>query len=642
MSDYMWRFPDNNYTTENGLDTSDMETFKKDPVSSLAREICQNSIDAAYGEKPVRVEFSLFEISRNEVPGIEKLTEQINACYEYKKNSPKEGPALSELKKHIQGDMIRCLRVSDFHTTGVEGAKTNERGTPFYNLTKGSGVSDKGGSSGGSKGIGKFASFVVSTTNTVFYSTKAKDDSCGYIGISKLRSTPIPGEDPDLLTMGIGYYGMGKKNYPILEEIHLDKGFSRGEKEYGTDVYIIGFNNFKGWQSDIIAKVLESFMVAVMRGELEVLVDGILVNQSTIREIIYSDTFQAERTKTELKEIRAQFELLNGGEDVIVQELEIDEESSVTVYVKQYGQQDEKGATKHCVMVRYPYMKITHITTGAFLPFSALCIIHDNPLNKKLRAIENPQHTDWEIKRLNDFPAEKKVTRLAKKALETAVKDFINDILRASSGESTDIEGAGEFLPSQDEEGGVAGNTVISEQVSIKPAVQVKTQTPKTAKAGENGETYEFAEGELVDDGEDGKKPQKKPKKPPKPNPNPKPEPKEGKEVGPGSEPVLKKVLLSGMRYRTVVTDKAEGKYDCMFTSQYDENNCEFSIRLCGEAADKYPVDIVSASIDGVPCEVLEGKIIGMKIEKGKTYKISYAVKSKEMFASEVILNAYR
>ena len=29
MSEQMWRFPDNNYTNENGLDTSDMEMFKK-------------------------------------------------------------------------------------------------------------------------------------------------------------------------------------------------------------------------------------------------------------------------------------------------------------------------------------------------------------------------------------------------------------------------------------------------------------------------------------------------------------------------------------------------------------------------------------------------------------------------------------
>ena len=59
-------------------------------------------------------------------------------------------------------------------------------------------------------------------------------------------------------------------------------------------------------------------------------------------------------------------------------------------------------------------------------------------------------------------------------------------------------------------------------------------------------------------------------------------------------------------------------------------------------AADKYPVDILSASIDGVECTVQEGKIVGMRIEKGKTYKISYSVNSTEMFASEVILSAYR
>ncbi len=641
MADQIWRFPNNNYTSENGLDTSDMEMFKKDPVSSLAREICQNSIDAAFGDKPVRVEFSLFQIARDQVPGIDDLARQIDACYEYKKGSPKEGPALRELKKSISRATITCLRVSDFHTTGVVGAKTNERSTPFYNLTKGSGVSDKGGSSGGSKGIGKFASFVVSTTNTVFYSTRANDGSCAYIGISKLRSTPIPG-DPDLLTMGIGYYGVGKKNFPIMEELHLDKGFNRSENNFGTDVYIIGFNDFKGWQSDIIAKVLESFMVAVMRGELEVVVDGTIVNQETVNGIIYSETFQREHTKTELREIRAQYELLQDDDSVAVKELQIDENNSVTVYLKQYSQQDEGNATKHCVVVRYPYMKITYINPGAFLPFSALCIIHENELNKKLRAIENPQHTDWEIKRLNDFPDERRATRKMKKALETAVNEFIKDALRASSGETTDIEGAGEFLPSQDETGGVSGSTISNERVLIKPMIAVKTQTPKTAKAGEAGETYEFAEGEMADDGESGKKPKKKPKPKPRPNPDPKPEPKDQTEVGPGKSPVLKKVPLSGMRYRTVVTDKIGGKYDCIFTSQYDESDCEFAIRLCGEAADKYPVDIISASVNGVDCVIQEGKIVGMKIETGKTYKISYSVDSSEMFASEVILNAYR
>ena len=127
MANQKWRFPDNNYTNENGLDTSDMEMFKKDPVSSLAREICQNSIDAAYGKKPVQVEFSLFKIAREDVPGIDDLAAQIDACYTYKQDSPKEGPALKELKKSIGEATITCLRISDFHTTGVEGGKSKSK-----------------------------------------------------------------------------------------------------------------------------------------------------------------------------------------------------------------------------------------------------------------------------------------------------------------------------------------------------------------------------------------------------------------------------------------------------------------------------------------------------------------------------------
>lgn len=92
MDNAKWRFPTNGYGVENGLDTSDMETFKKDPMSSLAREICQNSIDAQNPDcdKPVRVEFSTFDVPRRAIPGIEALAEQIHACYDYKKDSTQE------------------------------------------------------------------------------------------------------------------------------------------------------------------------------------------------------------------------------------------------------------------------------------------------------------------------------------------------------------------------------------------------------------------------------------------------------------------------------------------------------------------------------------------------------------------------
>jgi len=509
-------------------------------------------------------------------------------------------------------------------------------------LTKGSGVSDKQGTSGGSKGIGKFATFVASITNTVFYSTQTTNSEKGYIGISKLRSTPFDMTDPELMTYGIGYYGMSEKNLPILEDLNLDPSFKREEAQFGTDVYIIGFNDGQNWKGDIIAKVLDSFMVAILKKRFEVLVEDILINESTVYDIIYNSNLLSDRTKIELRGIKAQFELLSDDTSVQSKELIIGEDSIVTVYVKQYNAKEEKNATKQCVMVRYPYMKIRHKTGYSYLPYSALCIIHDNFLNKKLRAIENPQHTDWEIKRLNEYPEDKKQTRLLKKELDESIENYIEDILRQSTGESTDVEGAGDYLPAQDEdEGQGTGGHENSDEATVMPIKRINNASPKTVKSGEDGNSYEFDKGS--DGDEDGIKQPNGSGDIPNPNPEPEHKPKDndhGSSIG--NEPILKKVALSGMKYKNIVVDKIQGKYDVLFTSLYDENNCELSIKLCGEAADKYPVEILTAKSNGVDCIIENGKICNLIIRKGTRYKISCNVNKRELFASEVILNAYR
>ena len=54
-----WSFPSSNFGTLNGIGEAGIETFKGTPYKSLAREICQNSLDAKDGSgKPVIVEFS--------------------------------------------------------------------------------------------------------------------------------------------------------------------------------------------------------------------------------------------------------------------------------------------------------------------------------------------------------------------------------------------------------------------------------------------------------------------------------------------------------------------------------------------------------------------------------------------------------
>ena len=79
-----------------------------------------------------------------------------------------------------------------------------------------------------------------------------------------------------------------------------------------------------------------------------------------------------------------------------------------TLYTLAYDDVNSNLATNSCVMIRYPYMKIKEINKISTIPCSVMCVIGDNKLNEILRNIENPQHTDWEFKRLMIRMKEKK------------------------------------------------------------------------------------------------------------------------------------------------------------------------------------------------------------------------------------------
>lgn len=64
-----WNFPSNNHSQTIGIADSGVETFKGTPIKSLAREICQNSLDARLdNSQPARIEFETFEIDPKTIP----------------------------------------------------------------------------------------------------------------------------------------------------------------------------------------------------------------------------------------------------------------------------------------------------------------------------------------------------------------------------------------------------------------------------------------------------------------------------------------------------------------------------------------------------------------------------------------------
>lgn len=624
-----WNFNGNGYGPENGLDTSDMETFKKDPISSLAREVCQNSIDAKSGDGKVIVEFKSFEVEKNRIPSRERIEQEMRSCEEYKKSNVKIKNELNKMIQEISKEKITCLRISDFNTTGLIGVSENNGA--FYSLTKGSGISDKVGTTGGSKGIGKYASFVASSFNTVFYSTITTKGETGYIGICKLCSTVIDGTDEK--TQGTGYYGFDKKNSPILEKFVIDSSFNRTTP--GTDIYILGFRNESTWKKEIVTKILDSFMSAIYKDYLEVIIDDIKLNSTTLAEVIKNEDLIINKLQNN---IVSQYMLLND-EKVYREKISVGEYGEVELFLKSFGREEAHLATNECVMIRYPYMKIKTLPRIANIPCSAMCIIPNNKLNEILREIENPQHTDWEIKRITDISERQEVTAIYKE-LRDKIINFIQEKLSTSDNVEIDVEGASDYLPSVDtnDDFGASEEVVITEKPIIVKKIKNKVKDKiglieneeGTALQPEIGE-HEEGDGSPVPEGQNkGSGGALRDS-----------DLEEGNSGNPENE-IMKLSALSGMQYRYFVVDRLRGKYVVSFTSLYDVDNCELEINYLDDSGNRYKTEINNCKINGEEAEVKEGKVVSFNLKNGSKYKFEYEANLNDLYACEVKVYANR
>jgi len=634
-----WRFKGNGFTADVGLDNADMETFKKDIMSSLARELCQNSVDAKNKEVkgPVRLEIQKFDIPRKEIPWIDELSNQIDACVETWKNNAKESKALSVMQEKIRESTITCLRISDFNTTGLYGL--NGEDTPWHYLIHGSGISGKGGSSGGSKGIGKFATFVASSFNTVFYSTNTIKGEKGYQGISKLCSAKMPGTTEK--TQGIGYYGSSEKNEPIEGELVLDKNYHRKNNEYGTDIYIIGFKTIKGWKNDIVCKVLDSFMSAIVYGTLEVKIEDTLISSETLKDVVNSNLI----TKNE-KSIRSQYRLLTDKENRYEDIIDMGEYGQVKLFMVEYDKENEKLATNDCVMIRYPYMKIKNTPKLTTLPCSAMCIIGDNDLNRIFRDIENPQHTDWEFKRIEDDSVQAEIRQIYKELIEN-IKTTITTHLVTNDNTETDVEGAGDFIPQVD------NNTVNKNGASSKPKI---LDVPKAQKNKPKNRDY-VTNASIKDENGNGIVPDigyaaEDLSETTIFNPSGRNDGQGGNAHAGSKETngvlnedgniIFRKAELRGMLYRFYCLNKKEKKYGISFVSDFTEEDVSLELNALDESGSREPVMIYSCIINGENATVVNNRYVRFKMKAKDRIRIEMITDQEEMFSGEVRVYAHR
>ncbi len=614
-----WRFPSNDYGEKKGINDSGVSLFRGTPLRSLAREICQNSLDAARA-KTVTVEFNAFDINTNSLPGHADLKDVFERCASFwgdQKSVTTKNFFANAIDK-ISDTTIHMLRISDFATAGLTGSR-EEVNTNWTNLTKSSGVSDKKGTAGGSFGIGKYAPFACSDFSTVFYSTYDEEGNKASQGVSRLVTFR---REDEQTTQGIGYYGEDK-NTPTYEQMVLDPSFSRGEREYGTDIYIAGYKHYAeedGWEKSIVISILDSFLGAIWNEKLIVKVGEIIIDKQHLQELMeiyreeltgYTERYYEVLTSASTKWFEEDFMglgkislgLLLGGEEM----------------------------HRKVAMIRQTGMKIKdQDRISSFIPFAGIMFIEGDKINAQLRALENPEHTEWQVARAdNEIQA-----RALLKSINDYLKKKVEELVANNTQNDFDVPGLGSLLSDDiDSDAELSKQeNVVNKTVTIEKRIPQKkpSETAGSNTGGTEGTDYKeggFVEGDNVLGYIHKDKERKKREKHD-------PYPTETTEKGHEKIAVAHDIIPQ--KLRIMCMDKATGKYVVMFVPNADGNNGVIQIELSAESG-SYAAPIKSANLMGQgDMKVNGGAISGVIFKKDVPVKLTVQLDYQDYCSMEV------
>ena len=419
-----WNFPSNNDGKISGISEAGIETFRGELLKSLAKEICQNSLDAVLdSKKRVLIEFKLYNIPLKEDRRISGLEEIFNLAKNYWQGNEKTIRFLEKAEKNFKKEKIRVLRISDYNTTGLTGSDKKKNST-WNNLVKSTGVSDKTGSSGGSYGIGKSAPFACSDLRTLFYNTLDKDGLEAFQGVANLVSF----EKEDIVTQGTGYYGNSKDN---TANRNMDSFGGYTRKESGTDIYIIGFLDDEEWKKKVVEAILENFLISILNDNIEIKVEDVLINKENL-------SFLMEKYKEDIELTYEYYQVLME-KDSQALEIEFKDLGKFKLYLL-----IKKDFKRRILISRSNGMKIFDKNRiSSSIQFSGVCILEDDKLNSYFREMETPQHDNWESDRhRNPKEAEK-----MKKEFFSILREKVKEKGKETILDEMDAVGVGEYLP---------------------------------------------------------------------------------------------------------------------------------------------------------------------------------------------------
>lgn len=629
-----WNFPSNDNGCVNGISEAGIETFRGNIFQSLAKEICQNSLDACLDDdKPVRIEFCLSNIDIEDIPDFRRLHDVFVLSKKYWENNKKANDFYENALKILTSKKIRLLRISDFNTTGITGAR-EEKSSNWVDLVKSSGVSNKTGTAGGSYGIGKNAPFASSELRVVYYSTFDKDNIRAYQGVAKLASFEeekskgiISLKKKKVMTQGMGFYGNIENNLPVFEDFSLDN-FKR--TEIGTDLYILGFIKDDDWENEMIKSVLSSYLLSIYNGDLEIKIENVLISKMNLENLVqeYADDLT-----------KGYYQVLCSP-NTVHKEKEFAGLGNITLDIL-IGKDLNK---RKVLMARGNGMKIFDKNRiSSTMQFAGICVLKDKKVDEYFRSMETPQHDKWEADRhSNKKEAEKTI-----KELNKFIKDEIKDLGRNTILDEMDAVGASEYLPDDVVD-------VNTKEQNKKESLLNKTSSVSSLKkvnvmsSSEEGTQFidesNLDDGNVNTDGEmnsDGNLPARKKHNKTSKNKNFNVCEYFGIPSSEGDSLLKNPIKIEPLSFRLFLYDKDNKQYKLSFIPKMSSLHSYIQIYLIGEQG-SIPA-LVEMAYDSkknkISCK--KNKIYIGDLIANQKYTIIYSIDSDELCSMEVSIHGY-
>lgn len=458
---------------------------------SMVKESLQNSIDARLDKsKPVKVCYNIKNAQVSEYPELFNIKDHVEKCIEAFKSTDDNKEIYVKMLDYLEGlkedSTFNYLVVSDYNTSGMDFHKNGVIETgKFASFVRSEGENDKeDGSSAGSFGVGKGAYFGLSNIRTLLVSTRFKDNTTNFEGVTQLRSHIMD----NAIYFKVAYYdnsNEGEIGVPVSNEDNIPHDFRR--EAVGTDISIIGIDNSKREfekkaYKEITKAVLLDFWFAIYKEILIVEIgDNVKINKANLNDYLL-ENFQQEGDENLHRNLAIYnprpyyFAVTN---DLPNHVYKFKENLPIVGPCEFYLYKNKgKGKVLHMraahmlvhIEKKYAYSNIC----GVFV-----CTNDDgNNIegNKILKRLENETHDKWEPK------AKDEVGRSALEEITKWIDGCLSKALGTIDKDDVDVTSLSDYLPSFDEEDEESVEYYISNSSSASHSIKQpkKKNTRKT------------------------------------------------------------------------------------------------------------------------------------------------------------------